>query len=690
MRKAILLLLAAGAARADLAGFADTHAHWVVQVAHGGKVMQGRSWSDRGLAGAMAPCGHGLLNAEGAHPHGGFPGFEGWPRFTTLAHHQAHADWIRRAHGAGLRLAVMLVSNSETTPRLLGSDRPYDDRSVTEASIDELQRMIAHEDRLAGGPGKAWLQVATSPARARELIGQGKLAVVLGVEVDAIGNWRKSTDLPADPAQARATIRKYFEHLHRRGVRYVFPVHLNDNALGSTAVWNRLLVLSGAIGGGRFPEVADGSRYGVTWRLDRDPLASPLAKPVLDLLTHGRVGEYERRSRQVPGGHINRNGLTKNGLIAVEELMRLGMMIDIDHMGIKSRSETFAVTEPRRYPLISGHTHFFDLALDPPGRGAEVSASPGDWANDFRLRREEVERIRRMGGFVSPALNQNAVRAAAGSRVANDCDGSSKSFAQAYQHAVKSMSGAPVAFGSDVNGWARMPGPRFGTMACWHNQLDDARRGRRRDQVLKQRDGVRYSTPIREYRAHRFPWEGSNAAWNREQRDIWEGIAIFKAGKDPRRDALDIPGFPHRTVFQINKVKNIARGLLATGQPRDFDYGPIPADCPHERRAAFYVKNGRTPGPGDHAKVKVLYLKIKLIWDRWEAMSGGNAPLARSVAGARDFDINLDGVAHYGLIPDFIQDLKNVGLSEADLRPLMRSAQGFVEFWERVEARRAR
>ncbi len=38
-------------------------------------------------------------------------------------------------------------------------------------------------------------------------------------------------------------------------------------------------------------------------------------------------------------------------------------------------------------------------------------------------------------------------------------------------------------------------------------------------------------------------------------------------------------------------------------------------------------------------------------------MDGNRVTLIRSVAGEGDFDINWDGVAHYGMLPDFLQDL---------------------------------
>lgn len=65
-------------------------------------------------------------------------------------------------------------------------------------------------------------------------------------------------------------------------------------------------------------------------------------------------------------------------------------------------------------------------------------------------------------------------------------------------------------------------------------------------------------------------------------------------------------------------------------------------------------------------------------------MDGPNEPLRRCTAGPRhDYDFNLDGLAHYGLLPDFLQDLKNLGLTAEDLAPLFHSAEEYVNLWER-------
>ena len=72
-------------------------------------------------------------------------------------------------------------------------------------------------------------------------------------------------------------------------------------------------------------------------------------------------------------------------------------------------------------------------------------------------------------------------------------------------------------------------------------------------------------------------------------------------------------------------------------------------------------------------------------------MNGDNRPLVRCKAGPRrDFDINIDGMAHYGMLPDFLQDLRNVGLTAEDLAPLFRSAYDYVQMWETCEHKACR
>jgi hypothetical protein len=304
---------------------------------------------------------------------------------------------------------------------------------------------------------------------------------------------------------------------------------------------------------------------------------------------------------------------------------------------------------------------------------------------------DQVDRIRALGGLIAVGLHQSGVRAF-DSAVANDAPGSAKSWAQAYRWLVERMGGDGVAIGTDINGMAGQAAPRFGLNACYELRKQDGetpeRAVARRDAVYAQRNGVRYDRELVDHRAYRFEGALEHDVYDMEQRDIFEAIAILKSGTDP--DRADMPGLPTRTPWQSGKIRNIAKGFRATSEDQLEDPWLVGGQTFNEQRAAFLVAHERDPGPGEDPERRRLHGVIKDIWDRWHAMYGDNAPLTRHTAGRRDFDVNLDGVAHYGLLPDFVQDLRNVGLSQRDLAPLFRSAEDYIRTWERCELHRDR
>jgi len=110
------------------------------------------------------------------------------------------------------------------------------------------------------------------------------------------------------------------------------------------------------------------------------------------------------------------------------------------------------------------------------------------------------------------------------------------------------------------------------------------------------------------------------------------------------------------------------------------------------RRAAYLARKQPKPDAAEwqDRRTQALAARITTIWTQWERMQGDNRPLTRSKAGPRrDFDYNVDGMAHYGMLPDFLQDLRNVGLTAEDLAPLFRSAYDYVEMWSACESRAA-
>ena len=79
----------------------------------------------------------------------------------------------------------------------------------------------------------------------------------------------------------------------------------------------------------------------------------PAAEGMLDALSETVTGR----------GHANPRGLTVYGVIVLQEMMRRGMMIDIDHMSQKASDLALDMAEAHDYPVIASHCWFRDLAF---------------------------------------------------------------------------------------------------------------------------------------------------------------------------------------------------------------------------------------------------------------------------------------------------------------------------------------
>jgi microsomal dipeptidase-like Zn-dependent dipeptidase len=698
-----------GDPRAPVWGIADLHTHPMAALAFGGLLFWGEP--DGPIETALGPCtpAHGLAGTglptptswgtgnpllaffestgyqsgllnrlHPGHAVGGYPSFDGWPRFTTIIHQQMYVAWIKRAYEGGLRLMVSHVVNNELLAKEFGGRKkhPHDDRSAVEVQLEAMKAFVARHHE--------WMEIAYTPDDARRIIRENRLAIVLGVEVDTLGNWPQESDCSAEE------LRAYLGHLyHDLGVRHLFPVHLMDNALGGAAIYNDLFNVLNCTLRNRYFEVEDGSERGVEYRLGDDPGPAGLwyQNPLTFLRSRLGSGQPSLDFRKVAGGHINTQGLTALGRCCIQEMMRLGMLIDTDHMSYKTVDEVLVMAEQQDYPLVSGHTHFQALSW-----GHEETASIHKCPNEFCKTDEQVERIRALGGMVAPILNQGDVRdvgtliPALAGKIAPVSSGSSTSWAQAYLYAVAKMGGRGVGIGTDMNGFYRSPAPRFGMNASYYLHynvpgmgLDPQRQVLRRAQVEAQENGVRYETPLKDVSPARFVGVLEGEVYDDVAQDFWQALALYAAGIDPWQGERSLPAMSAR-------VKNLAKGLWAQeAQQLQRNGSLLLRHAPQEQRAAFLVKGD--PQACDLAEetdaVQELVRTCAPIWRRWQAMRGTNPPLKRSYAGERDFDLNLDGVAHYGMLPDLFQDVKNVGLSDEDLLPLFRSAEAYIQVWER-------
>ena len=722
-------------------GFVDPHAHLMADLAFGGAAFWGKPYDPdhtgwEALEHALASCApiHGGLldiNAEIGHPAaGGWPDFIVWPRFTTLVHQQAYIDWIYRAYQGGLRMITCLAVNNELLASKTTPNGVNDDRSAIETQIAAMKQMAAWIEEQAGGPGRGWLQIVYSPDEARQVIGENRMAVVLGMEVDSLGNWRRPEDLEklsgGDAVAARHIIREEVAWLHSLGIRQITPVHLTNNAFGGTAIYMRFLETVNMYVTGERWEVENRWDTGVRYRLDRDgeDLLDDLQRA---LAIMGRKRTMTRKSLidhipgisdlfdaseapTIAGGHANVRGLSSYGIILLEELMAHGILIDVDHMSEKTLDAALAMVEAVDYPVMCSHTWFRDLLYS-----ADTDVDEDDWgehygtsdvhkvAHEAGKRGDQVETIARLGGIIAPIINQGDVAGLKrtmpelAGKLATVCAGSSSSWAQAYLYAIAKTGGRGVGIGTDVNGAAQLPGPRFGPFAAFGSQGDRRRMADRRKEIDEQVNGVAYDEPLIDYRWHRFD-AADPGAYDDEEEDIWQAIAQYDAGFNPwihRHPDWDFPEGSVRRAREVarivhdqERVDDLTRGYYAADLRIPVSDEQL-EDWPEDRRAGYLA---RRPGLGQakwqNENTRRIAARVNAIWVKWNQMHGNNPPLARSKAGPRrDFDYNIDGMAHYGMLPDFLQDLRNLGLSQEDLAPLFRGAYDYIVMWEKVEER---
>jgi microsomal dipeptidase-like Zn-dependent dipeptidase len=262
---------------------------------------------------------------------------------------------------------------TKSNPRFL-----TDDRSAIAAQIAGMKRMVKYIDEQSGGKGSGWLQIAYSAEQASRIIAENKLAVVLGIEVDSLGNWRKVEDLEAacqgDIDLARLLISAELDWLYSLGVRQITPIHMTNNAFGGTAIYMRFLETVNLFVTGERWEVEDAWQSGVRYRLDQDSEFVEDTERIL-VTNGGRKRAMNRHTLmdhipgmramtdafeppKIEGSHANIRGLNQFGIILLEEMMKRGLVIDVDHMSQKSTDTALELAEAQNYPVNTTHSWF--------------------------------------------------------------------------------------------------------------------------------------------------------------------------------------------------------------------------------------------------------------------------------------------------------------------------------------------
>lgn len=474
----------------DVFGFVETHAHLFTNRAFGGGgAFHGAPFHPLGVEHALPNCelSHGqggrrdfigfafndgltgfddllpLLAtgelSEDDHITDGYPDFTEWPAAPFSATHQMqYYTWIERAYLAGLRLMVQHVTTNQVLCQLavgIGAAPLRDscnDMVTADRIIEDTYALERYIDAQAGGPGKGWFRIVFSPEEARTEIRAGNLAVVLGIETSDL------FDCFLVPFQGftQCTEQDVVEKLdkyHAMGVRVLFPVHKFDNAFsagdgdrrisdignfGHTGHFTNfvpcpeeLLTFPGGFdsGGVNFAdlnmprEVYDSPPPVDMSGFDADPIGTLF--PFIGLLGGGSLeGEY-----------CQNHGLTALGEFLIMEMMKRGMVLEVDHLPRKSYKRAFEIMQE----------------FDYPGAGTHGRNNNGI--------------LYELGGISKSNLGR--CRSADTPATMDD------RFQQRLQ-LMRDVGAYPAeGFGFDLNGFAGAPGPRFGERArCGDPQTD--------------------------------------------------------------------------------------------------------------------------------------------------------------------------------------------------------------------------
>jgi microsomal dipeptidase-like Zn-dependent dipeptidase len=413
-------------------GLVDGHMHMFAFESFGGNLHCGRPWSPLGIANALKDCPDHYPNGSAAvvenvasygdptHTHDpvGWPTFRDWPDNESYTHENDYYRWLERTYRSGMRLVVNLsVDNSA-----LCFVNPYKKYSCNEMQavdrqIHDIYALQRYVDAQYGGPGKGWFRIVRNPFQARRVINDGKLAVVMGIEVSEPFNCGIRNDVPQC---TNKSIDRDFNKYYGLGVRQMELANKFDNALSGVAFDDGTQ--------GVIVNVGNRQATGRFWRMehctskpyDRQPTPVPagsaLEGVVRLLIPSGVLPVYPK------GPVCNPRGLTDLGRHFLDGMMDRGMMVDPDHMSVKARAQALDYIDARRYSgVISSHS----------------------WADDPSYRR-----IYGMGGFVA-AMKSNA----------NDY----LKIWHEHKHLWReSKSKHPFAMGfaDDMNGFSSQPAPR--------------------------------------------------------------------------------------------------------------------------------------------------------------------------------------------------------------------------------------
>ncbi|WP_372790785.1 hypothetical protein [Paraconexibacter sp.] len=352
----------------EVRGILEGHMHWMTYEKYGRQFQCGRPWHRYGIAKALPDCSgvegpKGIAapmqnffnygNPVAPHDTSGYPKLASWGN-DNLTYEGTYWRWVQRAHMAGLRLMVMGVNDNRVLCEVQArKETNCNEMDTVRRGLRAIRELEDYVDAQSGGPGKGFFEVVTDPFEARRVINEGRMAVVLEIEVSEPFDCRGWDNPTCD----RGQIDRQLDELHDLGVRSLLLLNKFDNPLTGVRFDSGLTGLL-TNPGNRLSAGTFFSARTCTGPFRDNTIETfvPPASSALDTVLTSFGVQPGTAPVYPPAPHCNTRGLTDLGKYTVGRMMDRGMIVNPDHMSQASVEDTLSLLEARRYSgVISPH-----------------------------------------------------------------------------------------------------------------------------------------------------------------------------------------------------------------------------------------------------------------------------------------------------------------------------------------------
>ena len=352
-------------------GYIDAHMHLMAYEYFGGQVHCGQPWHKYGVEFALPDCNDdpalgaqnsALETVAGKGPprdQVGWPTFNEWPAFNSLTHEASYWKWLERAWKSGLRSYVNLLVDNEALCKIVQARKnPCNDMESVRLQAKRTFELQDYIDAQYGGPGKGFFRIVKDPFEARRVANDGKLAVILGIEVSRLFGCGVKNGLPECDKEK---IDRELDEVYNIGVRQMEIINKFDNAFGGvagdTGQTGTAVNSQNRTETGRFWDMRTCDSEGPH---DHDREQTTTGTPAQDAIFGAAfaTGVPPGTAPVYPSApHCNNLGLSDLGEHVIRRMIRKGMIIDPDHLSVYARRQLLNITEDERYAgVISSHT----------------------------------------------------------------------------------------------------------------------------------------------------------------------------------------------------------------------------------------------------------------------------------------------------------------------------------------------